>query len=389
MNSRPALLTMLGSLAVTALATMSAVAAVPPSADPAAPIVTAPLLADTDGDSLPDIWETNGYDANGDGTIDVDLPAMGATPTKKDLFVEMDYMAGRLTSIAAMDRIVEVFATAPVSNPDGTTGIRLHLDAGPAGGSAYNLGGGNEVPYDDDLQPVHTQTTAIRDANFAKSRRAVFYYMLWADSYNGGCSSGLEFGIPGDTFIVTVGPKCGYAGTDNQEVGTFMHEFGHALGLHHGGADGTNFKPNYLSVMNYYFQFRGVQKTDGTTYWGYSNVVPPALDEKNLNEAEGLGSSASGFKTTWWCPDGTIRSTTGAASLPIDWNCDGDATDVTMSDINRDNAKKTLTAQNDWANLVFGGGAVGQGPNVQTETDPAELQEMTLSEYLELQRNHR
>src|SRR5262245_2672397 len=170
MKPRPALLTMVSSLAVAALAATSAAAAVPPSVD-GSPSTTQtrarPAATDTDGDSLPDTWETNGYDANGDGVVDVDLPAMGATPNKKDLFVEMDYMDGRLASAAALDRIVQVFATAPVSNPDGSTGIRIHLDAGSARGTAYNLGGGNEVPYDADRNPSASQTKASKDANFA------------------------------------------------------------------------------------------------------------------------------------------------------------------------------------------------------------------------------
>ena len=37
-----------------------------------------------------------------------------------------------------------------------------------------------------------------------------------------------------------------------------MHELGHNLGLRHGGDDLPNFKPNYLSVMNYSFQLTGL-----------------------------------------------------------------------------------------------------------------------------------
>lgn len=393
MRPRPALLSMtgslLGSLAVAALAASSAVAAVPSAPDEAPAAAAAVLATDTDGDSLPDTWETNGYDANGDGTIDVNLPAMGASPTKKDLFVEMDYMSGRLTSTAGLDRIVQVFASAPVSNPDGTTGIRIHLDAGAAAGAAYNLGGGNQVPYDNNLQPSGSQTTAIKNANFASARRAVFHYMLWADSYDNGCSSGQAFAIPNDTFIVTVGPKCGWAGTDDQEVGTFIHELGHNLGLRHGGTDHGNYKPNYLSVMNYFFQLGGVIRSNGTLYWGYSNVAPAALNETSLRESVGLGSSASAWRTKWKCPNGTTRTTSGAASGPIDWNCDGDATDTTAADINDDNANTTLTAQNNWANIVFGGGAVGQGASFQAKTAASELEEMTHSEYVKLQHSHR
>ena len=381
MRPRPALLTVLSSLAVAALAATSAVAAVPPSSDG----TQAVAATDTDGDSLPDTWETNGYDANGDGVVDVDLPAMGATPNKKDLFVEMDYMSGRLATTGALDRIVQVFASAPVSNPDGSTGVRIHLDAGSARGTAYNLGGGNQVTYDADLNPSGSQTNAIKAANFASARKAVFHYMLWGDSYDGGCSSGQAFNIPNDTFIVTVGPKCGWNATDNTNVGTFVHELGHNIGLRHGGTDNLNYKPNYLSVMNYFFQLGGVLKADGSTYWGYSNVAPPALNEASLRESSGLGSTASAFRTSWKCPNGSTRSTSGPASGPIDWNCDGDTADTSAADINDDNATSTLTAQNNWANLVFGGGAVGQGRTVEAKTAPSELHELTHDEWESMQ----
>ncbi|MFK4083205.1 zinc-dependent metalloprotease family protein [Kribbella sp. NPDC020789] len=388
MRPRPAFLTVAGSLAAVALAATSAVAAVPSDGPHAAPTATRAVLAtDTDGDSLPDSWETNGYDANGDGVVDVDLKAMGADPKKKDLFVEMDYMSGRLASTAALDRIVQVFAQAPVSNPNGTTGIKIHLDAGSAAGAAYNLGGGNQVPYDADLNPSASQTTAIKNANFKSVRKAVFHYMLWADSYDGGCSSGQAFNIPNDTFIVTVGPKCSWNATDNTNVGTFVHELGHNLGLRHGGTDNVNYKPNYLSVMNYFFQLGGVPKADGTRYWSYSNVAPAALNETSLKESVGLGANASAYKTSWKCPNGTSRTTTGAASGPIDWNCDGDTVDTGAADINDDNANTTLTTQNNWASIVFGGGAVGQGATLQPKTAPTDLQEMTHSEWAKLQQH--
>lgn len=38
---------------------------------------------DIDGDGIPNTWEMKGYDADGDGKIDVDYPAMGANPLKK------------------------------------------------------------------------------------------------------------------------------------------------------------------------------------------------------------------------------------------------------------------------------------------------------------------
>lgn len=333
----------------------------------AAPVADA-ALTDTDGDGLPDLWETNGYDADGDGKIDVDLPAMGADPKKKDLFVEMDYMQGRLPAVSSMDRIKDVFAAAPVSNPDGSTGINLHLDAGSAGGSKYNLGGGNQVPYDNDLDPYESETNAIKKANFDASRAKIFRYMLWADAYNGACSSGVAFGLPGDTFLVTMGPKCGWKVTEDMQVGTFIHELGHTFGLKHGGSDHGNYKPNYLSVMNYTFQFSGVPKADGSYNFGYSSINPASLKESALNEAVGLGSNAAGWKTSWFCPDKKQRTTSGSADKPIDWNCDGTAGGTVSADINKDGSKGTLTGQNNWANISFRGGNVGGGEPIQARS---------------------
>ena len=83
----------LASLAVLCLGTIAA-----PAANAYSP--------DIDGDGIPNTWEMKGYDADGDGKIDVDFPAMGADPKHKDIFVEMDYMAGLLPSEDELDREV-------------------------------------------------------------------------------------------------------------------------------------------------------------------------------------------------------------------------------------------------------------------------------------------
>ena len=85
---------------------------------------------DTDNDGLLDVWERFGVDTNNDGLIDLDLPALGANPLRKDVFVETDYLAAPNHSHGprkdAIDRIVASFANAPISNPDGTSGVQLH-----------------------------------------------------------------------------------------------------------------------------------------------------------------------------------------------------------------------------------------------------------------------
>jgi len=152
-------------------------------------------------------------------------------------------------------------------------------------------------------------------------------------------------------------------GTSDQKVGTFIHEFGHDLGLLHGGNDSVNFKPNYLSVMNYAFQFGGVLRT-GTTppNFTYSSFLLPSLNEAALNESVGLGSAAAAtYRTRWFCPSGVASVTAAGANLPIDWNCNGTASGVVSSEINNDGGLSTLGTQNNWASLIYGGGAVGAG----------------------------
>jgi len=325
--------------------------------------------ADTDGDKLLDGWEANGYDANADGVIDVNLPAMGASVVRKDLFVEMDYMGAeavcpcRLPQAAELNRIVSVFATAPLANnPSGQSGIALHLDAGAARGSAFNLGGGNLVPVDSDLNPVLTQFNAIKAANFNPRRAKIFYYMIWADRYDGGGSSGNAFAIPNDSFVVSLGAFPAH-GTADQNVGTFIHEFGHTLGQRHGGNNDQNYKPNYLSVMNYAYQLAGVPRT-GTLapYFGYSSAVLPSLNEAALNEAVGLNSaSAATYRTRWFCPSGAGAISPGTANGPVDWNCNGVASGTAAVDLNFDGLTGSLVSWNNWGTLTFGGGAIGAG----------------------------
>ena len=336
---------------------------------------------DTDGDKLLDGWEANGYDSDANGVPDVALP--GASPVHKDLFVEMDYMGAEavcpchLPLAPDLNRIVAAYAAAPfANNPDGQIGIRAHLDAGPARGSAYNLGGGNLVPYDADLNPVLTQFTAIKTANFNVARAKIYYYMIWAHGYDGGSSSGNAFAIPNDSFVVTLGLWSG-GGSSDAKVGTFIHEFGHDLGLLHGGNDSANYKPNYLSVMNYSFQVTGVPRTGVTPpSFTYSSFLLPNLNEAALNEAVGLGSAAAAtYRTRWYCPNVTARLTPAGANLPIDWNCNGTASGVVSVNVNNEGGITTLGTQNNWGSLVYGGGAVGGGVSagLSGTTVPSEL----------------
>ena len=313
---------------------------------------------------------------------------MGADPMHKDVFVEMDYMGAEETCpchlplAEDLQRIVKVYAKSPkANNPDGKRGIRMHLDAGPARGAAYDLGGGNLVPHDADLNPVEAQFAAIKATNFDLNRSKIFHYMLWGHQYGGGTSSGLSFGIPADSFIVTLGAFPQH-GTSNAKVGTFVHEIGHNFGLRHGGDQNTNYKPNYLSVMTYAFQIDGVPRVSGSGYFGYSKADLPDLSESALVEPDGLDDGrAKQYRTKWFCPGGSLTTSPGRADDPLDWNCNGSISDSVSVDANGDGGLSGLGGFRDWGNLVYDGGMIGAVADAGSAERPVEL---TVEEHLRL-----
>jgi hypothetical protein len=309
---------------------------------------TDPMNPDTDGDALLDGWEV--HEVNG-----IDLRAMGASPLHKDVFVEMDYMIRR-TNGTMVDfrptseekrRIRASFAGAPVSNPDGVTGINIHLVDG------------NEVPYDRDLNPVLSEFAALKRVHFDKNRAPIFHYMIWADRYDGRNSSGRSMGIPSSDFIVTLGGWRTPGGTPDQKVGTFIHELGHNFGLKHGGSDHVGYKPNHISVMNYSFQTRGIPFFSDSRF-EYQRFSLPALVETRLNERAGLGRSPSlqGYNTIYSSPSGRVEV---PAHNAIDWNSNTRIdTRRVEADINGDNLRNTLSSTpNEWGQLIYNGGSIG------------------------------
>ena len=258
----------------------------------------------------------------------------------------------------------------------------------------------------------------IKDANFTPTGRTpIFHYVIAASQYGGSCSSGLSRDIGASDYIVSLGGStCGWAGgtgTVNDQAGTLMHELGHNLNLHHGGGDDVNYKPNYLSIMSYAFQLQGLSIGGVGGNFDYSRSAIPALNETNLNEPSGVTGAPATYGTKHWCL-GIGYIPVGNASGAIDWNCNNTPTDTGVSaDINGDslcinagndgvlqsaaspddvvsgtgiydgpnrtcNSTKaaasddgqirgvgnvqtsTLTGYNDWANLKFKGGSIGQ-----------------------------
>jgi photosystem II stability/assembly factor-like uncharacterized protein len=368
-------------------------------------------LLDSDGDGIPDDWEVNGVTVNGEF---LDLRAMGANPLHKDIFVEIDWMKAldhnHQPKLDAVNKVVAAFANAPVSNPDNLLGISLHVDCGPtcpmipatAGTPAVPWGLMSQSNYILHVDPITASVNEllsrderghfnwasfdlIKQSNFSPARAAVFRYSVFAHYLVNqrpdlpDTSSGLSRSSPSSDFILSLGWFGD--GTVGEQAGTLMHELGHGLGLTHGGGDhannkvdSINYKPNYLSVMNYLFQTRGLIQGGQEGNFDFSRIKLDDLNEATLDENLGLSSKANPsmvalYGTRYFCPD-QKETQTLHANQPIDWNCNHNLDPPTVfapistpPPIPPDPLVLTysiLSSYTDWDNLVFTGGSIGQ-----------------------------
>jgi hypothetical protein len=379
---------------------------------------------DTDGDGLLDAWETDGFDADDDGTVDVDFPAFGADPMHKDLFIELDHMTG-LTCDAPTDvdedclsrkditDIKDVFAAAPIDagvdgstllagmnsviNPDGEPGINLWIDTGDASDATAsedgagagtcgdgidngsdgadgadtdcfvgdNFGGGNELTPteitdmrddDDDLDGI-SDYYEIKQANFDPLRSLVFRYGISSIETENVPFRGQGERGGNDVLIVS------------QRARTLMHELGHNLGLSHGGDEINDCKPNYVSVMNLFYQ----RIPQAGAEEGILDFSPPrfpggrgqaalgGLQEDELNEEEALDATDPSNRFIFSTGDGDVDDQVQAPlNQSPNWNQDTDPpleTDVTAnvdrwnfegSPCENTSTSSSLTGFNDW-----------------------------------------
>lgn len=380
---------------------------------------------DTDGDSLYDGWEICGYDHDNDAIVDVNLPEMGADPYHKDLFVEIDYMLGPngeldmfRPSDSALIIIVESFKEAPVPSNDsdpnnGETGINLHIDIGsenPNLGLPLAHSRSNRVMYSEYAGTCLSdsfQWNKFEDyqtGNFDLERLPIFHYGIWgnlicqSEGTLGFAKQSMDGEPGGAVFVIGIGEITNSSRNLWLQSGIFMHEFGHNLGLKHGGNDDVNFKPNYLSVMNYSYSM-GIP-IDGVIEFDYSGSVSDPLNEEELSEIEGIivnSDEPKLFGVIWLCRerlDSAISSDDFYLDLNsenVNWNCNNNNEEVNVqANINGDsllgtdqllgNKYSTLEGHDDWGNIVFtGGGVIGALDAIQLPLldDETEIDEPT------------
>src|SRR5262245_32990954 len=199
---------------------------------------------DVDGDGIPDNLELfNLLDAAGNTVIN--FQALGASPQRKDVFVEIDCMEAdgngngynpldpadhsHCPRMAAMGDVVRAFANAPVPNLDGTQGVQLHIDTGNLYGNGVTTvkgingvvgnfgnfaslgmqgGGGSRIPeagntiidWDGATGKPATNFYTLKTANFNAARAVAFRYAIFGHQTNlrranNDCTSGWAEGI--------------------------------------------------------------------------------------------------------------------------------------------------------------------------------------------------
>lgn len=279
--------------------------------------------------------------------------------------------------------VTAAFNSAPVNNPDQTTGIKLHnvideqlpgvrvpnqrLPQEPVGtrfnGSNPNHGNDfNDFKLGSPVNVCATTPTSGRFGttqnrassnclNIIGARRLSFRYAIFGHTFNEDTSGYAE--IEGNDLMVAFSHfslnfrkklygfkgNCLRAETDevcaNRLItqSTYMHELGHTLGLRHGGNQAYNCKPNYLSIMNYTFQFLD---HDARRPLDYSRSALNQLNENNLSEPAGIGGSplrytAYGDNTGLPPVNGIPQIPFGTAmSGPVDWNRNGMTNDTNV-----------------------------------------------------------
>jgi len=400
-------------------------------------------FVDSDGDGFSDALETQGYiDMNANGVYDpgIDVPLPGADPKKPDVYLHYDY-----TSAADHDHNPPAQAIQWIVDAFAAHGINLHIDpqhnaicenAGDSGCITAGTGA-HVVTLSAEPDPSCVGTSAVSHAQlraaipYLNLIKPAYHYMIFGhylgcpgdnpalcancpiDPTNQACGtlaaskpSGENFGMAdvfGDDSIVAtqpfvdIGIPLSSIRTESWS-GLAMHEFGHNLGLLHGGSvvDAgasvcNNFKPNYVSVMSYLFYGRGIEvaaSPGGTTPQAcasdadcnagdhavpahcstttktcfridYSDRAFNTLDETGahggLDETIGLQGGANNTDISWWFHGpGYVRIPTNGS--PIDWNKDGNFTDTGVTtEINDGDGPELELPQNDWATTSING----------------------------------
>lgn len=312
---------------------------------------------DADGDGIPDANEAPGKTFCGLPYYD-----WGARAGTKDIFVHIDYMnpadcpdpLAVTPRTEALRKIQEAFKRKD---------INIHFDVGTLFGTTVEQfcmdGRDHKVSYSKYLNLSPLQGSAdlysIKASSFPIAKLPVFHYCLLgylcppSDSFSGLGE------MNGNDFVVTLGSEDSIFSETGDEIfylinshaSTIMHELGHNLGLEHGGNENANFKPNYISIMNYMYSNNGlptIGNNEGDRYYYYRYVYAGESkfstylqngtrslqnhaysDSMVIDYSDGTSKELNEASISE--PKGLLRDTSGG----VDFNGDGDKTDSNLS----------------------------------------------------------
>lgn len=222
---------------------------------------TDPLAADTDSDGLDDGPEVGKHETDPtDSDTDSDgLPDgtevhnkerfPNADPLQTDVYVEMDWMNGAKLPEDEAEEIEASFADAPVSNPDGSTGIDLHFVES------------DEVPAQDTIEYSIASNSVVGEyqSQYFDNAGYGYHYLLLVKGIDDDDVAG--FSARGTNVV-------SYYDYPDVTGHRTMHELGHSLGLSPRDFEGIDSRTydhhEYPSVMNYNREFGQYDYSDGT-----------------------------------------------------------------------------------------------------------------------------
>lgn len=245
-----------------------------------------PENPDSDDDGIPDGWEELTHEG-------VDYHGLGCSSLRKDLLLEVDYQGDPLPD-EVIAELEAAFAALPVENPDGSTGIALHVvhDAQLADNFRCFYPGDGNAGDRSELQRLHRDT---------------FHKVQLCEGED------VRLAVRRPRHFVLQAPAPTDEGSRDTIVRGILRGLGFDLGLGLGGSDNTDFKPNYPSIMNTGYAITGPV--------GFSAGTLPALDECALVETAPFAETPVdqlGFLETYlgggWTPDPDGN---------VDWNQSG------------------------------------------------------------------
>lgn len=292
---------------------------------------------DTDRDALPDGWEVIGLDF---GSEFVNLPAMGANPLRKDVFVQYDYERGARVEPETWPYIIELFRRY---------GVTLHLTENerPRPTSGF-LAPTTGVTSTIGAEQAAAMTDPVTGQYYFPPKLSWTHHYIYSRHNPGRSGAWHHVTIDVNTLNCPLtspdpqnDPACRwFTGDDggtytwrfaSEHIYRVVHELGHNLGLGHGGRQGTgaqtrlgdivyyagdwestNQKPRYISVMNYRYNASHLCYKAATgellMATDFQSGTLPTLNESGLFESSSLG---------YTLPRNVQCATADAAFVPV------------------------------------------------------------------------